>query len=339
MAVAGGGPRILVVAVRPVGDHLVVLHVDQHDAGGQRREGAGVGRCQPPPGRRANGRYEDAGERHAHPAAATCCQLLPRSPRRLERGGLIEDCLLKRLEMPAWFEPKFGTHARSPSSEGSERFDLPVGTVESKHQLLEQMLAVLMARDQLRELRNQRAVLAERELGVDPGLDGGQYDLVEPGGLVLGPLLAAEVLERLAAYEPECISQANGRLARRPIRRRVDCTLELPGVELGGLHPECVASCDRLDPVVIEEVAKLGDVRLDALPGRRRRGPVPDRVDEYVCRDGIAASDDEQREQRPLSRRSKRDRSLPIDDLERPENAELHASPVCGLPDATTAHL
>ena len=59
------------------------------------------------------------------------------------------------------------------------------------------------SRTTLLELADELGSATKLELGLDPLLDGGQPQLLEPGGLVLGERLVREVGQRRTAPELE----------------------------------------------------------------------------------------------------------------------------------------
>ena len=72
-----------------------------------------------------------------------------------------------------------------------------------------------------------------------------------------------------------------------------------------------------------ERLAELRDVDLNALYGLRGRAAVPEVLDQAIARDDLVGVQEEQREQPPLLGGAERDRTTLVDDLERPEDAEL----------------
>jgi hypothetical protein len=76
-------------------------------------------------------------------------------------------------------------------------------------------------------------------------------------------------------------------------------------------------------------------VVLERVGGRTRRLRAPELVDQPVGRDDLVGGGEEQDEERPQPRSLERERTIAVDDLERSQDPELHASPPCG--DATTA--
>jgi hypothetical protein len=64
-----------------------------------------------------------------------------------------------------------------------------------------------MTGDERLELGDDLVATSEREVGLDPLLDGGQAELLEAGDLLLSERVEGELGERRAAPEPERLSQ------------------------------------------------------------------------------------------------------------------------------------
>ena len=80
-----------------------------------------------------------------------------------------------------------------------ERVGLAAAAVEREHQLAAQALAEHVLGDQRLELRHQLVMAAERQVGVDPILERGQPELLQPGDLALRERLAVKIGQRLSA--------------------------------------------------------------------------------------------------------------------------------------------
>ena len=68
-----------------------------------------------------------------------------------------------------------------------------------------------MASHQRLQLTNERAVLAEHEVGVDPILDGRESQLIEPQGLRPGPSATATIGQGVASPETQGVAQLRRR--------------------------------------------------------------------------------------------------------------------------------
>jgi hypothetical protein len=87
---------------------------------------------------------------------------------------LGEDRSFESLKLAARLEPKLVDQPTPSEPIALERVGLATRSVEREHQLTDQRLARGMLVDERLELADQLSVLAERELGVDPGLNSGQ---------------------------------------------------------------------------------------------------------------------------------------------------------------------
>lgn len=195
-------------------------------------------------------------------------------------------------------------------------------------------LATLPVRgDELLQLADDVRVPAEGEIGLDPPLERGQAQLLEPGDRRLRERLVGEVGERWAAPEGEGLAQHVGRRigisgGERPLAR-FDELLEPIQIEPARLDAEQVAAsvgdevCVR--PAIVEYAAELQDVVLNDLRGRRRRLLAPELVDDPVGRERLVAMEEEQGEQGALLAAPKRDLPFTLANGERAENAEVHA--------------
>jgi hypothetical protein len=86
---------------------------------------------------------------------------------------------------------------------------------------------------------------------------------------------------------------------------------------------------------VVQLLAQLGDVDLQALGRGRRRPLAPQLVDEPVRGHDLVAVQHQQREQRSALATAHRDGTLAVVDLQRSEQAEVHVASY--VPTVTTA--
>ena len=135
--------------------------------------------------------------------------------RRRELRILPQDPSLQLLQLRRRVEPELVGEREPRRAVDLERLGLPAAAIERKHQLAAQPLAERVGGDERLQLADERGVAAERELGVDPLLEGDDAQLVEPGGLEPGELLLVEVCERRAVPERERLAQT-APLAPRP---------------------------------------------------------------------------------------------------------------------------
>ena len=169
---------------------------------------------------------------------------------------------------------------------------------------------------------------AEREIRLDAVLERRQPQLLQPRHLGLRERLVAHVLVRPPAPQPERLAEARRRrggfAARQLGRPRATSVLEALEVELAGRQAQPVPGPVQLDPIGAEPVAQAGHVDLQRVDGCRGRLLAPQRVDQPVARDDLAARDQQAREQRDLLARRQLDGAGGGGDLHGPEHAELH---------------
>src|SRR5437870_2301595 len=153
------------------------------------------------------------------------------------------------------------------------------------------MLAERPCRDERLQLGHELAVTAEREVGIDAGLERRGPALVESRDLRLRPGLELQVGERLAAEQCPGLPEACGRLFGCSPRRGLHERVEAVDVELTRRDNQLVTAlaCDQAP--VTERLAQLRDVDLDALQRRLGRLAVPDLLDQTVGRDRPATAE------------------------------------------------
>jgi hypothetical protein len=129
-----------------------------------------------------------------------------------------------------------------------------------------------------------------------------------------------------------------GRQPRTPCRERtpalVDELLEAVGIELPRLDPKHITGGTRDENALglvppaptSQSLAKLRDVDLDDLRGRRRRTVAPELVDQAIGGDDLVAVKEQNGEHRALLRSAEGDLTSLRADLERPEDPKLHLS-------------
>ena len=152
------------------------------------------------------------------------------------------------------------------------------------------------------------------EVGLDPGLDRPEAQLLEPRRLRLGERLERDVGERVAAPEGE-----------GPVRVTVrQEELEAIYVELAGLHPDDVAGRPGGDPVGSERLPERVHVYLERARGARGRRFPPDAVDQPVGRHGLVGVEQQECEERARAGAAERNHGAVVPGhLQRPEQPEL----------------
>ncbi len=193
-----------------------------------------------------------------------------------------------------------------------------------------------MLRDEPLELADQCRVKAAGEIGLDSVLDHGEPQLVKTGALSGRELLEGEVRERGAPPEGERFAEAFGCLLGFTGRQRPAPVLGKPlepvQVEVLRLELHKVARCAGHDdaasaaplPPGLERLSQARDVDLEEIPRRFTGLLAEERVDERVARNDLVRAREEDREQGALPWASEIDRPIAVDDLKRPEDAELH---------------
>jgi hypothetical protein len=130
-----------------------------------------------------------------------------------------------------------------------ERLGLPVAPVQRQHELSAEPLPQRVIRDERLELTHDLGVAAELEVGVDPRLDRGHAQLLEPGDLRLRERLVREVRQRPAAPQRQGVAQVQGRLLRRAAVERPaalrEVAFEAVAIELARRDAERVAVAPR----------------------------------------------------------------------------------------------
>ena len=182
--------------------------------------------------------------------------------------------------------------------------------------------------DERLELSDQLVVSPERELGVDPELDCGQPDLLEPGDGSLSKALKGEVGKRRASPQLQCVVESLRRVGRQAASqqapRLVGEVLEAVEIELVGLDPDEVARRPGRQHVVRKGLAKSRDV--DAQRGRGVLGRVhaPELVDQPVGRNDLVRVEEKRSEQRTWPGPAQRNLAAFLPHLERSQDPKLH---------------
>ena len=101
----------------------------------------------------------------------------------MELRILREDRPLELAQPRPGSIPSSSTSACARVLVGLEGLGLALRAVEGEHQLRVQALALRVLADQRLELADQLGVAAQRQLGLDPLLERGEAQLVEPGDL------------------------------------------------------------------------------------------------------------------------------------------------------------
>ncbi len=146
-----------------------------------------------------------------------------------------------------------------------------------------------MRGDELLELTDELRVSAQRELSVDPSLEGGKPNLLEALDRDPCERLVRKIGESSAAPEPERLPQQLCRLLRRSSCPDLSGTLRQPleamQVELIGGEAQDVTGRTRLDRRRAEDPPQLGDLALHLRDGRDGGSAVVEIIGEPLDRD------------------------------------------------------
>ena len=178
-----------------------------------------------------------------------------------------------------------------------ERVGLAAAAVEREHQLAAQTLAERGLGDERLELRDERVLAAESEVGVGAILERRETELFQPRDLALCEGLVPQVGQRLPAPERKRLAQIRSSARSGSTRCRARASSDSNLARSSSLHGDVhqIAGRARLDPVCAEELAQGGDVPVQ----RGLRGPggrlSPKGVDQLLAaarppRDAGAAS-------------------------------------------------
>ena len=231
---------------------------------------------------------------------------------------MLEDATLERAELGRGLEPEL-VERRSGVAVGGEGVRLPARPVQGDHLMGAEPLAVWMRRDERLELGRQRGVASRVEIVPDPGLESREAGVFEPGRLRLGERLVGEVGKGRPAPERERLAD--------PVRARCGQALETVAVELARLDTHEIAGRLGHDPVGPERLSQCVDVHLERAGPARRRCLAPDPVDQPVGGDCPVRLQEELGEERTWPRPAElHGDAVVVDDLQRPQHAELHLS-------------
>ena len=249
--------------------------------------------------------------------------------RRVEGRILGEHPRLELLQARARIEAELFDQRRTSLAERPQRIGLAAGAVQRQHQQLPQPLPQRVALAQRLQLPRHIAMAAQRQIGLDPGLDRGQRQLVQPRPLTERELGVGELDQRLVATQRE-------RGVQRPRRRRRiaghelaaslgDETLEADDVEIVGRDRERVAGIGRHDLRRTERPPQLRHRRLERVGRIARRRVAPQVGDEAFGAHRLAAVQRQDRNERAQLHPADRHRRPVVGHgLELAEQTHLH---------------
>jgi hypothetical protein len=128
----------------------------------------------------------------------------PRAPVRagarqlgdVERRIVLQDRPLQASQLVAGLEPQLLRQDLARAAVCVERLGLSPAAVQREHELPVEPLAQRVPADERSKLGHQNVVMPGGEIGVDPSLERGPAQLLEPRNLRLGERLEGEVAQR-----------------------------------------------------------------------------------------------------------------------------------------------
>ena len=253
-----------------------------------------------------------------------------------QRRILREDRPLELLQLDAGLEPELVVQAVPRLPVHLEPLGLPAAAVEREHQLGAKALAERVLGAERLELGNERQVAAERELGVDPLLDRGQPQLLEP--LHLDPREAARTRDRRAAVRataPPRRAASSAAAAGSPGRERLapaatSCSnrsrSSSPGSTRAGSRGARATSRGSSAARRAQHLAQPRDVVAQRVVGRVDALLGEELADQPLARDDTVRAQQQQRQQRALLRPADGDRRAVDGHRERAQDPELEAA-------------
>ena len=251
---------------------------------------------------------------------------------------MVEDALLEGSQLASRLKAEFVVERLTASAIDLQRLGLPSAAVQRKHQLPAQRFTMWMQGDERLELANQSPVLTAHEISFDTVLERRVPGLFEACDLDAGERLVRHIGERFAA--PELERRAQQLTGARSIpARELDTSVsrkprEALGIDLSGVRREHVAAALRKQHPAAERPAKVRHIPLQRLGGARRRPLAPQLIDQPFARHHLAAAQHQDCQQRPLLRAAERNRPLPLDHLDRPQDTEVEHD-FLGTPSVT----
>lgn len=195
---------------------------------------------------------------------------------------------------------------------------MPSRAIEREHVLGAEPLTSRMLGTEDLQLGDELGVASECELCLDPCLQGGKSQFLEPRGLDLEAVDSDDVGVRMTAPEGERGSQALCRDRHIPsLAGCGDRALEDDCVHRVGLDLESVPAA-LADDHVADDGAEVRDVRLQRRARTWRGLVTPDAVDERIDGDHASHVRRKKREHGPLLWPSERRRLSVLQNLERP---------------------
>jgi hypothetical protein len=189
-----------------------------------------------------------------------------------------------------------------------------------------------MLGDELLQLADDLGVVPERELGLDTQLERGGAQLLQSrdGRLRVGRI--RDVGERRTAPQRQRrvrVLRRRGGIVGQCGRGAVQSALEALEVELAALDQQRVAGRARDQPPAARthRLAQLRHPHAERRRAGRGLALAPQRIHQPVRGDDLPRVQEQEGQQLPLPRPADRHLGAVLQDLERPEQPELHSSP------------
>ncbi len=240
---------------------------------------------------------------------------------------MAQNRLLHGLEPRAWLDTELVNERQPRPPVRLERVRLTAGAIERQHQLFAERLAVRMFLDEGLECRQERAMVAERQLCEDQILLHRQPQLLELSDRRACGTVELETGEAVAPPERKRLAQVRrgrtGVVAQHGAAALVDETLEPSCVELARREPDDIPRRLGHENVGAERLTQLRDIHLQSVRSGPWRRLAPELVDQPLHRDDLVHTQEQCCQQRPLLRAPESEGAAAESHLERAEDQEL----------------
>jgi hypothetical protein len=233
----------------------------------------------------------------------------------------LEDSLFERQEVVARLDADLGQHVAEPLA-GPQRLDSSAPTRKGLDQQMPEVLAIGVLLDRHLQFAEHELVIAQREVGFDAELHGGQTEFVEAVRLEPERLLVGQIAERSASPEPERFPTQARALLGVALGRDRPAEEHLEPHRVDGLRAdvEFVGVVDPNDCVGSEEMTEVGDVGLQGVVRRVRGVVTPERLMQEIHRHCVTGSDRQSSEHGTGLGAADRRRAVGGDHVDRSEN-------------------
>ena len=219
---------------------------------------------------------------------------------------------------------------------GAQGVGLPPGPVEREDEQLPQPLAQRVLPAVRLQLAGELPVAAQHQVRSGPGFDRHQGQLVQLRPLGVSEAGVGELGQRLAPPQAKRLAQRGRRLRHLARLRQAPSLrhqlLEADDIDLIGTDRKGIAGFGGDDRARPEGTAQLADLGLQGVSRLRRQPVTPQRVDQPVGTDRLAAMQRQQSQQGPLLGAADSERHTPVRRLELAEQPHIH----CLHPTALT---